>query len=335
MRRLPVLVSLACLALPAAAHAQGTPAPAQVDVAFGKSRPRAHPKVALGRPLRVRGIVCPFAPGQRVSVHFKSRGKVVKVVHPRLRGPSSAGCGHFSAQMTPRRPGAYFARADLEPTPGTAAARSALRRARVIAVLRPLHPGSRGPSVRLLQRQLRAAGYVVGRSGLYDDRTARAVLAFRKLSGLPRTTNASRRVLRRLAAGGGRFRVSHPDHGHHVEADLSHQILALIDHGKVQRIYPLSSGKPSTPTVLGSFRVYSKTPGYNAKGMYFSNYFIRGYAIHGYAEVPVYPASHGCLRVPIPDAISIYNWVRFGDRVDVYYRTPGHRSPKPSPNAGP
>ena len=33
-----------------------------------------------------------------------------------------------------------------------------------------------------------------------------------------------------------------------------------------------------------------------------SNYFIRGYAIHGYAEVPTYAASHGCLRVPIPDA---------------------------------
>lgn len=50
-----------------------------------------------------------------------------------------------------------------------------------------------------------------------------------------------------------------------------------------------------------------------------SNYFIRGYAIHGYAEVPTYAASHGCLRVPIPDAASIYSWVRIGTPVDVYY----------------
>ena len=64
----------------------------------------------------------------------------------------------------------------------------------------------------------------------------------------------------------------------------------------------MSSGKPSTPTVIGRFRVYSKTPGTNAEGMVDSNYFIRGYAIHGYAEVPTYAASHGCLRVPIPDA---------------------------------
>ena len=49
-----------------------------------------------------------------------------------------------------------------------------------------------------------------------------------------------------------------------------------------------------------------------------SNYFIRGYAIHGYAEVPTYAASHGCLRVPIPNAAAIYSWVQYGTPVDVY-----------------
>ena len=39
-----------------------------------------------------------------------------------------------------------------------------------------------------------------------------------------------------------------------------------------------------------------------------SNYFIRGYAIHGYPTVPTFTASHGCLRVPIPDAMPIYDW---------------------------
>jgi lipoprotein-anchoring transpeptidase ErfK/SrfK len=86
----------------------------------------------------------------------------------------------------------------------------------------------------------------------------------------------------------------------------------------VERIYPVSSGKPSTPTVVGTFRVYSKSPGYNAKGMYFSNYFIRGFAVHGYAEVPIFAASHGCVRVPIPDAVPIYNWLKIGNIVDVY-----------------
>ena len=52
--------------------------------------------------------------------------------------------------------------------------------------------------------------------------------------------------------------------------------------------------------------------------MVHSAYFIRGYATHGYASVPVFPASHGCLRVPIPDALSLFNWIRIGTPVDVY-----------------
>jgi lipoprotein-anchoring transpeptidase ErfK/SrfK len=49
--------------------------------------------------------------------------------------------------------------------------------------------------------------------------------------------------------------------------------------------------------------------------MVHSSYFIGGYAIHGYFSVPAYNASHGCLRVPIPDSWSIYRWVRMGDVV--------------------
>jgi lipoprotein-anchoring transpeptidase ErfK/SrfK len=79
-----------------------------------------------------------------------------------------------------------------------------------------------------------------------------------------------------------------------------------------------SSGKPATPTVFGNFRFYRKSPGYNAKGMYFSNYFIGGYAIHGYASVPNFAASHGCIRIPIASAVSVYHWVRLGDRISVY-----------------
>ena len=53
-------------------------------------------------------------------------------------------------------------------------------------------------------------------------------------------------------------------------------------------------------------------------GMVDSNYFIGGYAIHGYASVPNYAASHGCLRVPIPNAVSIYNWIDIGDPIYTY-----------------
>ena len=85
------------------------------------------------------------------------------------------------------------------------------------------------------------------------------------------------------------------------------------------RAYTTSSGKPSTPTVLGNFRFYMREPGTNGHGMVDSTYFIRGYAIHGYYDVPTYNASHGCLRVPIPDAFAIYSWIHLGDQIDVYY----------------
>ncbi len=155
-------------------------------------------------------------------------------------------------------------------------------------------------------------------AGRYDARTARAVLAFRKVAGLGRTLIASPQVFRHLARGGGRFHVRFPTHGKHVEADLSRQVLALIEGRRVVRIYPTSSGTAATPTVLGSYRVYMKTPGTNGSGMVDSSYFIRGYAIHGYPSVPTFPASHGCLRVPIPDARPIFNWLRQGDGVIVY-----------------
>ena len=171
----------------------------------------------------------------------------------------------------------------------------------------------------MLQTRLAAFGYVVGEAGRSDPRTGRAVQAFRRQVGLSRTFVADREVFRRLARGEGAFPVRYPRHGRHIEADLSKQVLVLIGAGgKVERIYPTSSGKPSTPTVLGSFRFYNKDYGTNAKGMVDASYFIRGYAVHGYADVPAYAASHGCLRVPVPDARSISDWIRVGGRIDVY-----------------
>ena len=93
-----------------------------------------------------------------------------------------------------------------------------------------------------------------------------------------------------------------------------------MDPGTASATSSATSSRATTPSPIGSFEVYRKEPGTNAIGMVHSSYFLRGYAVHGYAEVPVYAASHGCLRVPIPDAVPICNWVNYGTRVDVYYR---------------
>jgi hypothetical protein len=198
------------------------------------------------------------------------------------------------------------------PVPGTLAYR-------VLHMWGSLRFGAHGPAVLLLQDELARLRYEVPVSGRFDEATGRAVLAFRKVVGLGRIESANAGLFQRLRDGAGRFHVRYPGDGDHVEADLSKQVLVEVERrGRVRRILTMSSGKPSTPTVLGRFRVYSKTPGTNSEGMVDSNYFIRGYAIHGYAEVPAYAASHGCLRIPIPSAPAVFAWVRFGYPVDVY-----------------
>jgi peptidoglycan hydrolase-like protein with peptidoglycan-binding domain len=269
-----------------------------------------------GQPWRVRVVMQPWVEGQTATVRFYRHGHKLRAVNVSLLASSTGKSGYALVAFKTSKPGAIQVKATHLATP-TAPLLVATPVKVDVAALR-VGPGARGPAVRLLQQRLAAKGYVVGQRGLFDQRTARAVLAFRKVAGMARTTTADTSLFKAVLAGKGTFKVRHPEHGKHVEADLSRQVVALIRGSRVERIYPASSGKPSTPTIQGSFRVYSKTPGFNAKGMYFSNYFIRGFAIHGYFQVPVFAASHGCLRIPNPDAVSVFRWIKTGDIVDVY-----------------
>jgi len=271
--------------------------------------------VLAGDRFRVRGTVKPYVPGQKVVVRFyrgekKIAAKTVAVL------ASKSGNGYFVLGYKAKKAGHITVRASHRATDALA---TLVAKGRGVDVL-PLRAsaGSKGLAVRVLQAKLKSLGYVIGQKGVYDARTARAVLAFRKVTGMARVETATSDVFRKLAKGAGHYPVRFPKHGKHVEADLSLQVMALIRGSKVERIYPISSGKPSTPTVLGTFKVYSKTPGTNAKGMVFTSYFHGGYGIHGYQSVPIYAASHGCLRTPVPDAVSIFNWIAYGDTVDVY-----------------
>jgi hypothetical protein len=270
-----------------------------------------------GERLVVSGVVKPFLAGQRVVVRFERDGRRVAT---RTVGvlPGSNGTGRFRLGYASRRPGVVSVSGKHAASPQMSAFTARATGVRFIEA--DMSEGAHGPGVWLLQSRLSALRLAVPRSGVFDEGTGQAVVAYRKLTGLARVPSTDARVMRLLRRGAGSFHVRYRRDGRHVEADLATQVLAEIEPGaRVRRIYTLSSGKPSTPTVLGRFRVYLKTPGTNAEGMVDSNYFIRGYAIHGYAEVPTYAASHGCLRVPIPDAPAIYAWAQVGTPVDVYY----------------
>jgi peptidoglycan hydrolase-like protein with peptidoglycan-binding domain len=317
--RTPTLTTL----LLAAVAGAPAPAPAQAPAPASDPQPRsgkltirtAQDAVLVRSRVKVRGTLQPYVSGQKVIVRFSRGSKKLRVVEVKVRRDGKV--GRFTVGYAPRRTGRIVVRAVHRETDELASLRA--KGIGVDVLPRRAGPGSSPAAIRMLQRKLDRLGYVVGTRGVFDARTARAVVAFRKVTGMARTSEANEAVFDKLARGGGRFRVRFPDHGRHVEADISRQVLALIGAGgKVERIYPTSTGAPATPTILGSFRVYRKDYGTNGVGMVHSSYFIRGYAIHGYKSVPTYNASHGCLRVPIPDALSIFNWVRMGTRIDTY-----------------
>ena len=106
--------------------------------------------------------------------------------------------------------------------------------------------------------------------------------------------------------------------GKHVEVDISRQVMALVKDGEPEYVFHVSTGAAATPSDQGGYTFYRKDPGFNSLGMYYSVYYNRGEATHGYHSVPPYPASHGCIRNPIPDSIFIYNWIDLGDKMYVY-----------------
>jgi hypothetical protein len=336
-RLVPALLTLTLL--PASAGAQTPPpaaAPAKAKLTYRLNLVghTSIPVAFTGSPFRVRGNLIPYVPGQKVRVRFFRNGKPIATKAVHVLAPSSGVAGKWVVNFHTRYPGRIVAAITHERTGKQAYAHVATPAVNVIGHTATY--GQHTSTVKVMQRLLRAAGYVPSLGGTYDTRTGFAVLAFRKMSGLGRVTSvASQTMLRRLINGGGRFEVLFPHQGRHAEADLGHQVLALVDGAKVDRLYPISSGKPSTPTVLGTYRIYSRVPGYLPDGMYYSNFFTGGYAIHGYDPSPIYPASHGCLRTQIAQAIEIYDWLAMGDYVDTYYRSGRHLHPKPSPNAGP
>jgi hypothetical protein len=308
--------ALAALVLAPAAAAAQDPAPAPpptITLEAKQVHPAGHDLYVLQRhSYRLRGTMSPVAPTpQHVELRIHGDGRKVRSVRVAVRPD-----GTFTRKMPTRRKGRFSVRAVHVATPELGAARGPKVKLNVIEPR--ASEGMRGPLVRLLQKGLARLRYAVPLSDHFDGATARAVMAYRKVNGMPRRYDADRRVVERVLAGRGEFEVRHPNAGRHVEADISRQVLALIDGDRVVATYHTSTGAPATPTIIGSFRVYRKDPGTNALGMVHSSYFIRGYAIHGYVDVPAFNASHGCLRVPIPDAWRIFSWIRHGDRVITY-----------------
>lgn len=180
---------------------------------------------------------------------------------------------------------------------------------RVASTAPLLRLGSRGPLVVTLQRRLSTLGYWVGpASGVYSDATQQAVFAVQKVASLARDGVVGPRTAAALARGvrpGVRSRT-----GYVVEIDLRRNVILLVRSGRLLTTLNTSTGggylydsggvtsRAVTPT--GHFRVFRQVNGLDVSPLgelWRPMYFTGGYAIHGSASVPPYPASHGCVRV--------------------------------------
>ena len=300
--------------------AEPAPAPApksgkaSLEVSKGMATRRMR-FVARGQKLKVVGRVKPFVAGQVAVLEVARRGKVVSRGSAPLRRARRGGAAIFRIKASRR--GRFSLRLRHRATPQQQSFSSKWER--IKAVTFRAGEGASGTHVLLLQRRMRRMGFAVPVSGSYGGATSRAVMAFRKTNDMSRNGYASPAVYSRLFRHRGAFKPRYPRAGRHVEYDWSRQVLALMGrNGRPVNVYHSSSGAPATPTVFGKFSFYRKQPGTNAKGMVHSNYFIRGYAIHGFSSVPAYPASHGCLRVPVPDAAAINAQISLGETIFVY-----------------
>jgi hypothetical protein len=263
----------------------------------------------------VTGTVSPFVPGQRVEVSFFRNGKRIERKRVRVsRGKRKVGV--FRARIRIDAAGKYAASARHAPTARLGGDRTVRKSWRVS--FPALSRGKCGDVVVGFKKAIRKLGYIVNRGRCFGGKTARGVLAYRKVNGMTRSSRAGRGLVKRVFAGRGAYRVRHPGAGRHVEVPISKQVLVFAKGDRPLAVYPVSSGKSSTPTVTGHFQFIRTEPGYNSHGMYYSFYFYGGYAVHGYASVPDYPASHGCVRTFIADQPEIYERIEFGEDVFIF-----------------
>ena len=290
------------------------PAPAKIKL---KLKGLKGGRAKVGDRVTVVGTVRPFVPHQKIEVRLGAGGDTVAKRNGYVRQVKGKNFGRVKLRSKPLlAPGHYRARASK---PATAQQAGGLAKSGKFGIKYiDLDPGDRGPAVELFNDLLRKEGYYDTDKHNYGSHTERAVMAFRKVNGMERIFNANPTIFKLLADGKGAFKPKYPGAGKHAEVDISKQVMSLVKDGEPVYTFHVSTGAAATPSDQGGYTFYRKDPGFNSLGMYYSIYYNRGEATHGYHDVPPYPASHGCIRNPIPDSIFIYNWIDLGDKMYVY-----------------
>src|SRR5450755_637722 len=205
---------------------------------------------------------------------------------------------------------------------GLGAPAHAAAAAAYVPVNHVIYLGDRGPGVRRVQLRLNQLRYYAGKAdGQFGQDTLEAVWAFKEVQGIGTSYEPDDIGLNmeRALVNPRLPKVLKPRGGSNlrVEVNQNIEVLVLYHHNKVELISHVSTGGgyyyPCPPpgsgtcgpaiTPDGSYRAHWFAPGWVKVPlgmMYNPVFFIGGsYAIHGDIPVPLYAASHGCVRIPM------------------------------------
>ena len=181
------------------------------------------------------------------------------------------------------------------------------------------------------EQHLLEIGYWYGPASDRDAARSRyAILAFQRVARHKQTGKLNAADAQAALAA---MRPTPRETGYsHIEVDLQRQVLFVVDQKVgVTLVLPVSSGSGKlytfegktsrAVTPRGRYTVYRKVNGWRKAplGMiYYPSYFDEGWAIHGSGSVPNYPASHGCIRIPIATAKELSDITPVGTVVLIY-----------------
>ncbi len=184
-----------------------------------------------------------------------------------------------------------------------------------------LRLGAKGSAVKALQSRLKELGYMPGAAdGRYGGATLTAVWAFQKVQGIKPTSTIAARTWRALENPRAPRVLVPRGKPTRVEVDLTRQVMVLYRGGAPVMISHISSGSGipyteyatwngkrqrfsgSARTPTGDYTTTWRVKGWHRSylgQLYNPIFFNGGIALHGALSVPLYPASHGCVRLPM------------------------------------
>jgi peptidoglycan hydrolase-like protein with peptidoglycan-binding domain len=197
------------------------------------------------------------------------------------------------------------------PAPGTSTTQVTVAPTSTLPPAPDLRRGDTGAAVTALQGELAGLGYWLGPvDGSFGSLTEQAVLAVQKAAHLSATGVVDSQT--RAALDYGVRPTSHTQSGSAIEVDLSDQLVLIVSSGQVQSVLNTSTGNGKAYTTngvtslavtpVGTFAIQRRVDGWDFSPLgvlWRPAYFSGGVAVHGYSDVPAYPASHGCVRVSL------------------------------------